>query len=310
MNYEKIRKDAKQFLALTSLKVEEFDQLLVIFDFFWKKYANKYRYDGKPRRNIAADQGRGQLPSTAHKLFFILVYYKTNMIQAALGASFGMDQAQANKWIKKIELILHKALKNKNLLPTRTPEDLYDLLVETKENNILIDGVERLIPRSTDYEQQKEDYSGKKKTHTAKNNVITNFSDAVLYLSPTYKGKTHDKRICNEHPIKVPPQTNIWQDTGFQGHAPKNAIILQPFKKIKDVELTDLQKAFNKSISKVRVYVEHAISGVKRLRIVKDKIRNLGTDCRDFVMEIACGLHNFRVAMRPNKKQPDFTCSF
>lgn len=309
MNYDKIRLDSDQFMSLTSLKIEEFDELLEVFRICWEEYAQTYRYDGKRRQNRAAAQGRGKLPTAAHKLFFILVYYKTNMIQQVLGASFGMNQSQANKWIKKIEFVLHKSLAYKDLLPTRTPEALYDLLVEKEEKNILLDGVERLIPRSTDYEQQKEDYSGKKKTHTSKNNVVTNFSDKILYLSPTYLGKTHDKKICNENPLLVPGGTYIWQDTGFQGHAPENAIILQPIKKKKDVELTDLQKRFNKSISRIRVYVEHAIAGVKRLRIVKDKLRNLRQGCRDLVMEIACGLHNFRIFKRPDKKQPSFYCS-
>ena len=130
-----------------------------------------------------------------------------------------------------------------------------------------------------------------------------------MYLSPTVLGKTHDNRICNDNPIIVPPLTNVWQDTGFQGHAPDNAIILQPIKKKKGIDLTVLEKKFNKTISSVRVYVEHAISGVKRLRIVKDKLRNLREGYRDFIMEMACGLHNFRISMRPTKKQPNLSCS-
>jgi len=138
--------------------------------------------------------------------------------------------------------------------------------------------------------------------------VITNFRDQVLYLSPTYDGSVHDKQICNEEPLILPKGINLWQDTGYQGHQPENAIILQPIKKSKGVELTAPQKLFNKTISKIRVWVEHAIGAVKRLRIVKERLRNFKTDCRDLVMEIACGLHNFRIDKRPAKKQPDFLC--
>jgi len=38
---------------------------------------------------------------------------------------------------------------------------------------------------------------------------------------------------------------------------------------------------------------------VKRCRIVKDKIRYWQDRIRDMVMEIACGLHNFRLRYRP-----------
>lgn len=138
--------------------------------------------------------------------------------------------------------------------------------------------------------------------------MLTNLDDQILYLSPTYDGSVHDKQICNEQPLILPKGIYLWQDTGYQGHTPENAIILQPIKKSKGVELTASQKLFNKTISKIRVWVEHAIGAVKRLRIVKERFRNFKTDCRDLVMEIACGLHNFRINKRPAKKQPDFMC--
>jgi len=47
-------------------------------------------------------------------------------------------------------------------------------------------------------------------------------------------------------------------------------------------------------ISQVRVVVEHLLAGVKRCRIVKDIYRNTKSDYDDRVMELACGLHNFR----------------
>lgn len=51
-------------------------------------------------------------------------------------------------------------------------------------------------------------------------------------------------------------------------------------------------------MSKTRVKVEHAIAGIKRLRIVKDILRNTKDDFSDLVMFLACGLHNFRVDHR------------
>jgi hypothetical protein len=54
-------------------------------------------------------------------------------------------------------------------------------------------------------------------------------------------------------------------------------------------------------ISGVRVIAEHVIAGVKRLRIVKDVFRNTKERFGDLVMEIACGLHKFRVTLRVPK---------
>ena len=51
----------------------------------------------------------------------------------------------------------------------------------------------------------------------------------------------------------------------------------------------------------VRVRVEHAISGVKRSRIVKDVFRNTKDRFSDTVMVVACGLHNLRVRLRKRR---------
>jgi hypothetical protein len=45
--------------------------------------------------------------------------------------------------------------------------------------------------------------------------------------------------------------------------------------------------------------IEHAIGGVKRDRIVKDKIRLWKDGIRDTIMETCGGLHNFRLQYRP-----------
>jgi hypothetical protein len=47
--------------------------------------------------------------------------------------------------------------------------------------------------------------------------------------------------------------------------------------------------------------VEHAISGVKRSRVVKDVLRNTKDEFSDWAMEIACGLHNLRVQVRKRR---------
>ena len=50
--------------------------------------------------------------------------------------------------------------------------------------------------------------------------------------------------------------------------------ILQSKKKPRGQELTPEEKEDNRLISKIRIRIEHAIGGVKRYRIVRDKIRN------------------------------------
>lgn len=121
-----------------------------------------------------------------------------------------------------------------------------------------------------------------------------------MWLSKTFDGSVHDKKIANELPIHFPAGITLWQDTGFQGHNPKNVTVKMPTKKPKGKELTKEQKAENQKISSFRILIEHAIGGVKRCRIVKERFRCTKFTFDDTVMLIACGLHNFRMSLKYN----------
>jgi hypothetical protein len=81
----------------------------------------------------------------------------------------------------------------------------------------------------------------------------------VRYLSETYPGRIHDKRICDIEEWVFPPEINLFQDTGFQGYEPPGVTIYQPKKKPKGQELTAAEKEENHMISSIRILVEHII---------------------------------------------------
>lgn len=107
-----------------------------------------------------------------------------------------------------------------------------------------------------------------------KHNLISDKNKTILYLSKAYNGTTHDKKLADEENLVFPEgfEIELLQDTGYQGYNPKNITIIMPTKKPKGKELTQEQKDKNKEISSKRVLIEHAIGGVKILRIVKDEI--------------------------------------
>jgi hypothetical protein len=134
-----------------------------------------------------------------------------------------------------------------------------------------------------------------KKSHTIKNVLLAGAHKKIVFLSETYAGSIHDKKIADEAEIEFEKTIELLQDSGFQGYSPENAIIVMPHKKLKGKELTPQQKQENKNKASQRVLIEHAIGGVKVWRIVKDKIRSYRHILRDEVMLIACGLHNFKI---------------
>ena len=161
------------------------------------------------------------------------------------------------------------------------------------------DGTERPIQRPKDREAQKAYYSGKKKQHTIKNNLMINAESKVVFLTPSCEGRIHDKRIADTIGYSPPCGSVLYQDSGFQGFTCPEVSIVQPKKKPKGRELTVEEKENNRQISSIRIRVEHAIGGIKRYRIVKEKLRTYKKGFSDLGMETCCGLHNFRLNFRP-----------
>jgi hypothetical protein len=298
--YEKVKNKPRVFRSLTGLNPEEFDKLLISFTKSWEDFIQKNYLDKKRKRAFGGGR-KSKLHSIEDKLFFILFYYKSYPLQEVIAFLFGISQGQANEWIHKLSKVLNNSLGYENQLPEREAKNLEEILNEHIELEFMIDGTERRIQRPKDNDKQKRYYSGKKKCHTVKNNVIINADNRkVIYLSKTYEGKKHDKKICDEEVYSFPINSLLWKDTGFQGYEPNNVITIQPKKKPRGKELSSIDKFLNKIISSVRVRIEHAIGGVKISRIVKDIYRNHKNNFEDLIMEISCGLHNFRVDCRFN----------
>ena len=145
--------------------------------------------------------------------------------------------------------------------------------------------------------QQTDRYSGKKKRHTVKNVVVVAYGTGkVVGLTETVGGKNHDKPLADN--IPWPEESVVLGDSGFQGYRPEDVHVAIPIKKPRGKDLDDEAKAANKSLSKVRVRVEHSIAGIKRCNIVSDVNRNYKHGFADTSMNVACGLHNLRVSTR------------
>lgn len=117
----------------------------------------------------------------------------------------------------------------------------------------------------------------------------------ILYLSPTYAGSVHDKKICELEQIEFSKKAMVMVDLGFMGLSSQTARIVMPHKRGKNQDLDQHQREANKWISKVRVKVEHVIGGVKIFRKVKEKFRGRLYAREDRVMLVACALYNLKL---------------
>jgi hypothetical protein len=131
--------------------------------------------------------------------------------------------------------------------------------------------------------------------------MISNVKRKILYLSQCWVGKTHDFKLLK---IEFPPEQNwfanfkIRVDLGYLGMAKEYVCkaLSIPHKKPKKQELDAMQKLENRVFAQERVTVEHAIGGMKRYRILSDRLRMHDIDLYDDVLEVCAGLWNFQLS--------------
>jgi Helix-turn-helix of DDE superfamily endonuclease len=110
-----------EFLDLTSLTRDEFQQLVPSFEAAFQAHMAAWRLDGKPRtaRRFSVYQNC-PLPTPEDRLLFILAYVKTYSLQVVQGRLFGMGQSKANQWIHVLLPVLLAALRTLGDAPARS----------------------------------------------------------------------------------------------------------------------------------------------------------------------------------------------
>src|SRR2546430_4635068 len=110
-----------EFLDLTSLTLDEFQQLVPPFEAAFQAHMAAWRLDGKPRtaRRFSV-YNNCPLPTPEDRLLFILAYVKTYSLQVVHGRLFGMGQSKANQWIHVLLPALLAALRTLGDAPARS----------------------------------------------------------------------------------------------------------------------------------------------------------------------------------------------
>ena len=119
------------------------------------------------------------------------------------------------------------------------------------------DCTEQQIPRPKNNKRCKAYYSGKKKRHTVKNQLVVNNKGHIIHKAKHKKGKRHDYDVYKKnHPITPKDVLNVY-DLGYLGvekDFPEQRSSL-PYKKKKDRELSQEEKKHNKSHSRKRIVI-------------------------------------------------------
>ena len=131
------------------------------------------------------------------------------------------------------------------------------------------------IQRPVKSHKRKKTYSGKKKRHTRKVEMIIQDNGKSLSVSHNHGERKHGFRIRKEEP-PLPLNTEKYVDLGYQGLQKITSKVTFPFKRKKGQRLTKEQKQYNRKLASFRMKIEHKFREIKIFKIMAETYRNFG----------------------------------
>ncbi|MBM3283016.1 transposase family protein [Candidatus Gottesmanbacteria bacterium] len=302
MNYIYLLNHKELFPSVIGVTHRQFELLLPKFSYALRIAEHKKAYEKKRQREVGGGR-KPTLKTDRQKLFFILFYYKVYPTFRFNQAIFEFDKRNTQIWKEFLEPVLFEALGHELELPERKINSMVGLITICPDlKQFIVDAAERPVRRPKDPKDQTKYYSGKKKRHTVKNQItISPKSKRILSVSLTVEGKLHDKKLFEKDPtvLRAPPKAKGLGDLGYEGVRETNPLIsfITPFKKPRGKELSETQKITNKTLSSVRVSVEHVLAYMKHFNILSHTFRNRIPKADQPFVNIAC-LYNFTRSYR------------
>jgi hypothetical protein len=224
----------------------------------------------RPDRQRAVGGGRRRRLKPYQEVLLTLIYLRHNVAHAVVGELFGVSADTSENTFHEVVFVLRAVCPAqrwdaekqwKKGKPSWTPDTV---------ERALIDSFESPVRRPSRQALQKRVYSGKKKRHTLKSQVVTDAQGEILDLDPGHQGPMADKRLYEQSTVEAHyPNAAKQGDLAYQGIAG----VTVPHKKPKGGQLTEEQRAENRRLAAVRVHVEHGIRRIKGWRILRDDYR-------------------------------------
>lgn len=215
---------------------------------------------------LAKKSGRPSKLSIEDQVLMTLEYWREYRTHFHIGVSWGLDETNVLRNIRKVENILIKS----GLFNVGGKKKVKELNAETEL--LVVDVTEHSIERQK--KNRKDTLSGKQKCHTLKSQVLVNQKTQEIICIAVRKGKVHDLRIWKESQVNLTKETELLADKGYQGIKKIHSNSRTPIKKTKKKCLSKEQKQFNKRLAKERIVVEHVHRKLKIFRRLSSRYRN------------------------------------
>ena len=210
--------------------------------------------------------GRPPSLSVGTQLLLTLEFWREYRTYFHLGQDWEIHETTVGRTVVRVEEALLKSgrfsLPGKKAL--KDPDTVFaSVVVDVSE-----------VPCERPKKKQREWYSGKKKRHTLKLQLLVHPVTSKILCVTAGRGATHDLRLLRESKTPIHPETELIADAGYQGIQHQHAFTRTPKKASKHHPLTDEQRACNRQLAQVRLPVEHVIRRIKVFRIMKETYRH------------------------------------
>ncbi len=279
-------KETKRLLGINYEQLEELIEYLLI-----KEEAGKKEEENKKIRINQAGSGRKKKISKEEQIILTLIYLRHHINFNLLGLIFHLSESTANNIFNYWQDLLEEALPSSLLEQAKKYEENQEKIRnKLKEYELIVDREEQEIERSLSYEEQKKHFSGKKRTHSFKNQVISlPKGQDIVDIVAGETGPKSDIKIWRESQNKFDKKQKFSGDKAYIGESQ----ITIPKKKPKNGELTREEKEANKKISSKRIFVEHLIRIIKIFKVARERFR-LSKDRYESILLTICGLVRLR----------------
>src|SRR5215218_3932115 len=213
---DRLRRAAEAFRRLTGITPGAFDRLLAELE---PRYAAAdARRKGCPGRQRKPGAGRKHRLTLADRLLMLLIYYRTYTTHAFLGFLFGVDDSAVGRNINPLQPLLAGIFRIPERRVELDPEDIRELFFDATER-----------PTRRPEEGQRAFYSGKKKRHTLKTQVVVVRRTKppgpgakprrvrIAAVCESAPGKTHDKKVYDRSRVVAPRDAKRTGDTAYLG---------------------------------------------------------------------------------------------
>src|SRR3954454_3856830 len=288
-NTDRLRRSPNAFRQLTGITPDAFDRLLAQLTPLHE--AADARRKDRPGRQRKPGAGRKHALDLADRLLMLLIYYRTYTTHAFLGFLFGVDDSAVCRNINPLQPLLAGIFRIPERRTELDPEEMRELFFDATER-----------PTRRPKEGQRAYYSGKKRRHTIKNQVVVARRTKppgpgtkpqrlrIAAVSESFPGSVHDKKVYDRTRAVAPADVRRTGDTAYLGTP-----LETPARKPRGGELTAGQRERNRVVSRRRIVAEHGIGKLKIWRIASERYRNPNRR-HTLIMKNVAGLHNLMYA--------------